>query len=481
MSNELSHPLVDYPCLMVLNEIQSIVGKDNVSVRDVDKLAYSCDYYWVPRVWIDRGRTPTFPDVIVHPERAQQISEVLKVANQYRIPVVPWGGGSGSQGGALPIQGGIILDLKKLDKILDINPESMIYTAECGIIHQILEWELNKHGYSTMHLPASSACATLGGYLAHRGSGAVSSKYGKIEDLIVSMEVVLPDGTIINTPSVPRHAIGPDLNQLFIGSEGTYGVITKATLKMFPLPEKRIFRAFMFEDMAKAIEAGRILMTTGITPSVLRLYDPVETRERLKKILGIEKQGAYMVYSFDGPRELVDLNAKLAYDIFSRLAQEDWGPELGERWWEKRFDFYFPPYCLDLPKAFGTMDTVAAYDKILDVYYGMKEAVESTFPGVTFIAHFSHWYHWGCMMYSRFILEEVPEDPVEAVTLYNEIWDVGIEAALALGGLINEHHGIGLKLGRYMKDQYGDAFKVIQGIKDFLDPNHIMNPGKLGL
>lgn len=481
MNRELSQPTVDYPFLMIVNEIQSIVGKNNVSVKHIDKLAYGCDYYWVPRVWVDRGRTPTLPDVIVHAESSKHISEVLKIANQYRIPVVPWGGGSGSQGGALPVRGGIILDLKKLNRLVEINPESMTYTAECGIIHQILEWELNKHGYSTMHLPASAACATLGGYLAHRGSGVVSSKYGKIEDLIVSMEVVLPDGTVINTPSVPRHAVGPDLNQLFIGSEGTLGVISKATLKMFPLPEKRVFRAFIFEDMGKAIEAGRILMTTGITPSVLRLYDPTETKERIRRVLGIEKTGAYMVYSFDGPEQLVNVHERLAYDIFSDLATEDLGPELGERWWERRFDFYFPPYCLDLPKAFGTMDTVATYDKILDVYYRMKDAVETEFPGVVFIAHFSHWYHWGCMMYDRFIMDDVPEDPVEAITLYNQIWDVGIEAALAAGGLINEHHGIGLKLGRYMKHQYGDAFKVIQGCKDFLDPNHIMNPGKMGL
>ena len=145
------------------------------------------------------------------------------------------------------------MDLKKMNKIVEINPESMTYTAECGIIHQVLEWELNRCGYSTMHLPASTSCATLGGYLAHRGSGVASSKYGKIEDLIVTMEVVLPDGTVINTPPVPRHAAGPDLNQLFIGSEGTLGIITKATMKMFPLPEKRVFRAFIFKDLSSAI------------------------------------------------------------------------------------------------------------------------------------------------------------------------------------------------------------------------------------
>lgn len=470
-----------YPLIMIISELQSLVGKENVSLTEADRFAYSCDYYWVPRVWIDRGRMPNLPDVIVHVENSKQVSRVLKIANQYRIPVVPWGGGSGSQGGALPIRGGIVLDLKKMNKIVEINSESMTYTVECGIIHQVLEWELNKHGYSTMHLPASSNCATLGGYLAHRGSGVASSKYGKIEDLIVCMEVVLPDGTIINTPPVPRHAAGPDLNQVFIGSEGTLGIITKATLKMFPSPEKRVFRAFMFKDLGSAIEAGRIVMTNGLTPSILRLYDPVETKERLQRILGIEKQGAYMVYGFDGPSQLVDVQESITREVFSGLANEDLGPELGELWWDRRFHFYFPPYCLDLPKAFGTMDTVATYDKIIHVYSAMKEAVETDFPNAVFIAHFSHWYHWGCMMYDRFILDDVPDDPLEAITLYNSIWDVGIKAALEAGAVLNDHHGIGLKLGQYMKDQYKDAFRVITALKDSLDPNHIMNPGKMGL
>jgi alkyldihydroxyacetonephosphate synthase len=472
---------MEYPSVMLTSELANIVGGENISVRETDKVAYSCDNYWIPRLWIDRGRKCAAPDVIVHVENREQISLVLQLANQHRIPVIPWGGGSGSQGGALPVRGGIILDLKKINRLLEINPQSMTYTTECGIIQQTLEWELNKHGYSTMHLPASAFCATLGGYLAHRGSGVASSKYGKIEDLIVSMEVVLPDGTIIQTPAVPRHAAGPDLNQLFIGSEGTLGIITRATMKMFDMPEKRLFRAFLFDDMSNALEAGRVLMTNGSAPSVLRLYDPVETRERIKTVLDIDTTGAYVVYGFDGPAKIVDVQENTAREVFEAFGAEDLGPELGERWWERRFDFYFPPKCLDLPLAFGTMDTVATYDKIEGLYWGMKEAVESNFPEATFIAHFSHWYHWGCTMYCRFIIREVPDDSVEAVRLYNSVWDVGIKAALENGGVLNDHHGIGLKLGQYMRHQYGDAFRVIQSIKNVLDPNHIMNPGKMGL
>ena len=145
-----------YPSVMLTSGLASIVGDENISVRETDKVAYSCDNYWVPRLWIDRGCRSATPAEIVHVENKEQLSSVLQLANQHKVPVIPWGGGSGSQGGALPIHGGIILDLKKMNRLVEINPQSMTYTAECGIIQQTLEWELNKHGYSTMHLPASA-------------------------------------------------------------------------------------------------------------------------------------------------------------------------------------------------------------------------------------------------------------------------------------------------------------------------------------
>ena len=129
------------------------------------------------------------------------------------------------------------------------------------------------------------------------------------------------------------------------------------------------------------------------------------------------------------------------------------------------------------------MDTVATYDKMENVYWGMKKAIETNYPQCRFIAHFSHWYEWGVMCYDRFILEEkdVPADPHEATRLYNDIWSTGVHAALENGGIINEHHGIGIKLGRFMREQYGPAFKVLEAVKAGLDPNGIMNPGKAGL
>jgi len=468
---------------MLYFELEDVVGRGNVSTRGSDKMSYSVDNFFVPRMWVEKGQKPESADFIVHVETAKQISDIMKIANYYRIPVIAWGGGSGSQGGSLPIYGGIIIDTKKMNKIIEINEQSYTATAEAGIIQRHFEWEVNKQDRSLMHIPASIGCATLGGYIAHRGTGVLSTKYGKIEDLIVNMEVVLPNGDIIDTLSVPRNAAGPDLNQLFCGSEGVYGIITKATVKMFDMPEERRFRAFMFHSMHDAYEAGRKLMTKGLQPSVIRMYDEYETQKMIKRVLGLDKDGAYLVFGFDGFKDVVDILERKAIEICNETAYEDLGAEMGKEWWDNKYHFFFPPYCLDNPKMYGTMDTVASYDKLEAVYWAMKKVVETEFENVHFMAHFSHWYEWGAMMYDRFFIdpEHVPADPHEAMMLHNSIWNAAVRAAMKHGGIINEHHGVGLKLGRLMKEQYGPAFQVLQGIKKQVDPNNIMNPGKMGL
>lgn len=467
---------------IVLTELEDAVGKENVKTNSIDKLVHSVDFYWSPRSWVDKGKMTEQPQFVVYPTSTESVSKVVKIANQHKIPITPWGGGSGSQGGALPLHGGIIMDMKKMGQVISINKEAYTATAGAGIIHQDFEWELNKHGFSTMHLPASIGCATLGGFLAHRGTGVLSTKYGKIEDLIVSLEVVLPNGDIMNTLSVPRNAAGPDLNQIFVGSEGCLGIITKATVKIFDIPETRQYRAFMFKDMHDALEAGRKIMTKRLQPCVIRMYDEAETVHQIERVLGLKKEGAYLVFGFDGYKEIVEIQERIAVEICMETATEDLGSEMGEAWWKNKYKFFYPPYIMDVPEAFGTMDTVATYDNIEKIYKGMKEAAES-FPGTKFIAHFSHWYEWGAMMYDRFIIhpDYVPEDPVEAISLYNEIWFKCIRVAIENGGVLNEHHGIGIKMGYMMREQYGNAFQVIEALKNQLDPNHIMNPGKMGL
>lgn len=465
---------------MVRSELEDIVGVENVSTKESDKITYGVDYFWISRMWADRGMTPPDADYIVRPETAQEVSKILKIANYYKIPVHTWGGGSGSQGGALPMAGGIILDIKRMNKLLEIDEESRTITAETGMIFQQLEWYANERGYSCMHIPSCLTCGTIGGALAHRGIGILSTKYGKIDDMCLSMEIVLPNGDIINTLPVPKHAAGPDLNQIFIGSEGTLGIITKATFKLFEQPECRKHRAFLFPDMTSGFSAGRDIMQK-VKPSILRFFDEAETVSIIKKILGFEKKGCFMNLTLEGIEEIVDVEMRIVTEICQKYGAQDLGSEYGEKWYQNRITFFYPGNIMDIPQMFGTMDTVATFKNIEKIYWAMKNAIESNFPDVRFIAHCSHWYEWGTMIYDRFILNNPPQDPEEALRLHNRIWNTGVRAAMENGGVINDHHGIGLKLSRLMKEQYGPAMQVLEGLKKSLDPNGIMNPYKLGL
>ena len=289
----------------------------------------------------------------------------------------------------------------------------------------------------------------------------------------------MPNGDIINTAPVPKHSSGPNLLNMFIGSEGTLGVMTKAMFKIVKLPEVRRHHAFLFKDITTGYNACREIVQT-VKPSIVRLFDEAETVSIIKKVIGFEKKGSFMNLTLEGLAKIVDVEEEIVLGIAEKYGAEYLGTEYGEKWFENRITFFYPGYMMNNPQMFGTIDSTATYDKIEKIYWAMKKAVEQ-FPGVRFISHSSHWYDWGCMNYSRFIIDSPPEDADECIRLHNQIWNAGVRAALENGGVVNDHHGVGLKLGRLMKEGYGPAMQVLTGLKKSLDPNGIMNPYKLGL
>ncbi len=465
---------------MIESELEDAVGKDNVSATTADRLIYGYDCYWLSNHWSANGKLPPMADWVVSPGSTEEVSKVLQIANYYRIPVTTVGGTSGTQGGALPVAGGISLNTKRMNHIVEFDELSRTVTVETGMIFQQLEWYANERGYTLNHYPSAITTASVGGFLAHNGIGVVSTKYGKIIDQCLALEIVIPSGEVLQTAPVPKHSSGPDLKGMFIGSEGTLGVMTKATFQLFPIPEVQMFRGFLFKSLTDGIAAGRDMLME-FKPSIIRLYDEAETVSIIKNILGVAKPGVFMNIAVDGKKKMAELEMERACEIAAAHGAEDLGSEYGKKWWDSRLTFFYPGKFFSYPQMYGTMDSVAVYSKIENIYWEMKHAIESTYKDVRFIAHFSHWYEWGCMIYDRFVMDRPPKDPIETLKLHNAIWNTGVRTALKNGGVVNDHHGVGLKLGKLMKEQYGPSMQVFEGLKKTLDPNGIMNPFKLGL
>ena len=446
---------------------------------DLDR--YTADTFWKSLYFQARGTPLGRPALVVVPANEHEVSETVRLANETRTPLVPWGGGSGTQGASVPIAGGIVLDLRGMNRVLEIDEESLTATVQAGLNGREFENRLNELGLMFPHYPASAEWATVGGYIAARGSGVLSTRYGKIEDLLLSLSVVTPTGELIRTVPAPRHAVGPELTQLYVGSEGTLGVITQATVQLARLPQSRRFEAVLFPNVADGVTAIREALQRGHRPSVVRMYDPVATQATLDPVVHAGVQGVCALLVFEGERASVEVEATETL----RLAREKGGklldPALSRSWWEHRYDFYHPPHHPALPAIWGTIDVVASYARIGDVYEALQESVAQPYAGIglQLRAHFSHWYHWGTMIYARFVIPDAAERE-DAEALHDEVWKAGVDAVLAAGGVFNDHHGVGIKLAPFMRPQWGAAFGELERIKQALDPNNIMNPGKLG-
>jgi len=456
---------------------------DNAVSDDPERLAaYASDTYWRALAAQAAGDPLGRPDLVAVPRDEAGVSAALELADEHRVPVVPWGGGSGTQGGAVPVRGGLLLDLSGLDRILGIDERSLTVSAEAGVNGRRLERELNERGLMLPHYPASAEWATVGGYIAARGSGVLSTRYGKIEDLVLSLRVVLAGGEVIESVEVPRHAVGPELAQLFVGSEGTLGAITRASLRLAPLPGERRFATVTLPSIGAGIEAFRRALAAGHRPSVIRMYDDEATRLALSPVVGEQLEGVCAVLCFEGEPEAVAVEAERTLASVREQGGRELDPALAETWWERRYEFYYPPHQPELPAIWGTIDVVAPYSRIEPVYHALRAAVKEPYAhtGLQLRMHFSHWYPWGTMIYARFVIPD-GGDTERGVELHDRVWDDGVEAVFATGGVINDHHGVGLKLAPYMERQHGAALGAMRRIKAALDPNGIMNPGKLGL
>jgi alkyldihydroxyacetonephosphate synthase len=451
-----------------------ICGEKHVSLNMADLLANSRDYWPVTNLWMLDASVPALPQVVVWPGSTAEVSKLLVEANKLKIPVTPYGEGSGTLGGAIPLKGGISLDLKRMNKICAIDETNLQVTVESGLNGAHYEEQLNRNGYSGGHFPQSLRCSSVGGWLSCRAAGQFSTRYGKIEDIVVALEAVLPDGTVFRGRSVPRTATGPRVDHLFVGAEGTLGVITSATLRIWPLAEKRHLSSYTFASFEDAIEAIRLFMRDGARPAVVRLYDAQETGNHFPTL---GDKNPILVLLIEGAAEIVEAENKVVTKHLLAKGAESCGSEHVEHWLEKRFDVSVASRLFQKGAVLDTIEVTTNWHNAHSTYLAMQEALLAVEGTMIASGHYSHVYSDGAALY----MTTVGFPGEDKISYYKKIWQAAMSACINEEAAISHHHGIGLHRGLWMREEHGTGLDVLKRIKQALDPEGIMNPGKLGL
>ncbi len=434
----------------------------------------SRDWWPLAMIWALDGQVAARANAVARPGSASEVADVLRVCNEARVPVTAAAGRSGVCGASVPLHGGVALDVCGLSGIVDVDDESLVLDVLPGTFGTWLENTLRaEHGATLGHWPQSIDLSTVGGWLACRGAGQYSTRYGKIEDMVVGLDVALADGRVVHTGGAPRAAVGPDLTQLFVGSEGTLGVITGARLRVHPVPRVEQRAAFGFTSFADGIEACRSSLHRGATPAVLRLYDAIEADR------SFQTGGRHVLLVLDeGDHELVEHVMDVVLEECLDNGAELLDQELVGRWMEHRNDVSALEALISRGYVVDTMEVAARWRGLPKMYAEATQAIQAVGGTLAASAHLSHSYPDGACLYFTFA-GQIEADGREAY--YRAAWDAGTRAVLAAGGALSHHHGVGLNRARFVREALGEAFEVLASVKRALDPSGILNPGKLGL
>jgi alkyldihydroxyacetonephosphate synthase len=475
--DRLGAQVVDVP-----PELLERIGASGVDVLvDDDARAESGRDWWPLAIgWATEGGVPQRPAAVVRPRSTAQVAAVLAACNDAVVPVTAAAGRSGVCGGSIPVHGGIALDMTVLGGLRGLDEVSLTADVAAGTFGPDLEAALREvgDGYTLGHWPQSMDLSTVGGWLACRSAGQYSTRYGKIEDMVLGLEVVLADGTIVHTEGHgPRAATGPNLTQLFVGSEGTLGVVTEARLRIHPVPPAQERRAFGFTTFVDGLEACRRILRRGATPAVLRLYDRTESGRNFD-----EPDTNLLIVLDEADPEIV--SATLA------VVDGECGTEAGaraldvglvERWLQHRNDV---SALAPLWRAGVVVDTAevsgpwSALPDLFDEVIGALQGLDGTLAAS---AHQSHAYTDGACLYFTFGGRGPEGDAEWRERYYRQAWDAITDATLGHGAAISHHHGIGLNRSRFLPKALGSGFEVLRGLKATFDPRGILNPGKFGL
>lgn len=467
-----------------LAALAAVVGAAHLSTADADRLPRAGGKS-TPDLLRRRSRDPqNAPDAVVLPGSEDEITALLAVCTERRIAVVPFGGGTSVVGGLDPERGPfaavVSLDLRRLDQLLDLDETSGEALLGAGLTGPAAEALLAEHGFELGHYPQSFRFATIGGFAATRSSGQNSAGHGRFDDMVRGLRVVTPTG-LLDLGRAPASAAGPDLRELFLGSEGALGVITAVRVRVHPVPAVKAYEAWSFPDFTTGATALRAVEQQGTGPTVVRLSDEAETMINLamtEKIGGeAAVSGCLAVTVFEGTAEQVAARHQLTRAALLAAGGTSLGEAPARAWEHGRFNApYLRDSLLDAGALCETLETAAGWRDLHALRFAVTTALTEALPGSLVLCHISHVYPTGASLYFT-VVAALGEEPLEQ---WGAAKRAACDAIVQSGGTITHHHAVGTDHRPWMADEIGDlGVRILRAVKAEIDPAGILNPGKL--
>lgn len=464
-----------------LEALKRILGPEAIILDDASLEAYSLDAFgrWSRQQSVS---SPPTVSAVLQPSSTIEVAQITKLAYQQKIPIVPYGGGTGVMGGIIPIHGGIAVDMKKMNRILEIDRQDRTATIEAGIILGDLDRVLHEQGLMLGHDPYSVPIATVGGAISTNGVGYRAAKYGSMGEQVLGLEIVLPNGEILQTRAVPKTSAGPSLNPLFIGAEGVFGIITRATVRVFYLPESRVFKTISFPKFEDGFRAILEMFSIGLKPALIDLTEEFEGQEAIQGTTTVR-----MYLTFEGYSEEVDAQVTRTMKLCLLSNGEDIGPDLSHEYWDTRHDsaYQYKKSFIDQPISLWPVrdpSRITAYPHVTipasRVLEYRRLCEEICLRNNITIQEYCLWTHPN--LFSMILVDLNLKDSGNSGQLSLAVHEI-VSLAQDIGGSMEYVHGVGRKLAELVPREMGAGMSVLRAIKLGLDPHNIMNPGKLSL
>ena len=471
-------------------QLKKIVGSSNYSEEDFERARHSIGRYYLEILEAKKGIFRYTPDLVLTPKTEKQLLQIIEICKKNTIPVIPFGGNTSVTKALEAKKGGISLDMKNFNEILELNETNSTVKVQAGIFGPKLENYLNQRGYTCGHFPQSFEFSTVGGWLAAKGAGQASTGYGKIEDIVLAIKVICPEG-IIETKAYPAASIGPDIYRLFIGSEGAFGIITEVTLKIRKLiPKNSSKSSFIFKDFESACNAMREIMQGGFgKPHFFRLQDPEETdiafemsgkarsiSDKALQFLGYKPMKRTLMYVIiDGDKDYTKFVLNKIRKVVKRHQGFETGKHPVEKWLEQRYSSaYLRDTLMDKGMMIDTLETAVTWENLIPLWKKTREYIKSK-KNTACLVHISHAYENGANLYFIFMC---PMDKNKEAEVFSKFHKGLVETIHKNGGSLSHHHGIGKLFSPLIQEELGNlALSTLQSIKNNLDKKGIMNPG----